>query len=123
MVRLTVVVCVIPPPVPVTVMVLEPAAALRLTVTVIVEVPAPFIDVGLKPTVTRDPVTVPDRLMDELKPPLTVVVMVTLPDLPGDTVRDVGEAEIVKLVLVFVTVRLTVVVSTVPLPVPVTVMV
>lgn len=79
MVNFTVACCVMPPPVPVIVIVRVPAAALRLTVMVRVDVPAPLIDVGLKPSVTLEPVTVPDRLMAELKPPLTAVVMVTFP--------------------------------------------
>src|SRR5713101_8013848 len=53
MVRLTVVVCVIPPPLAVTVMGEVPVAAEEPTAMVIVELPAPpEIDVGLKLTVT-----------------------------------------------------------------------
>jgi hypothetical protein len=106
----TVAVCVTPPPVPVIVMVREPVAALRLTVMVIVEVPAPVIDAGLKLTVTLDPVTVPESLMAELKPPLTAVVMVTFPVPDGETEIDVGDAVIAKLGVTPTTVSVTVVV-------------
>jgi hypothetical protein len=119
----TVAVCVTPPPVPVIVMVREPAAALRLTVMVMVEVPAPVIDVGLKLSVTLDPVTEPDRLMAELKPPLTAVVTVTFPVPEGETEIGVGDALMVKLAVVPVTVSETVVVSTVLPEVPETVIV
>ncbi len=122
MVRATVAVWVTPPPVPVMVMVREPVAALRLTVMVMVEVPAPVIDVGLKPTVTLEPVTVPDRAMAELNPPLTAVVMVTFPVPEGETEIEVGDALMVKLGVAPTTVSETVVVSTVLPEVPVTVM-
>ena len=122
MVRATVAVCVTPPPVPVMVMVREPVVALRLTVMVMVEVPAPVIDVGLKATVTLEPVTVPDRAMAELNPPLTAVVMVTFPVPDGDTEMEVGEAVMVKLGVAPGMVSVTVVVSTVLPEVPVTVM-
>jgi hypothetical protein len=122
MVSATVAVCVTPPPVPVIVMVREPVVALRLTVMVIVEVPAPVIDVGLKLTVTREPVTVPDRLTAELKPPLTAVVIVTFPLPEGETEIVVGDALMVKLGDAPITVSETVVVSTVLPEVPFTVM-
>ena len=122
MVNATVAVCVIPPPVPVMVMVREPVAALRLTVMVMVEDPVPVMDVGLKLTVTREPLTVPLRLTGELNPPLTVLVMVTFPVLPGETLRDDGDVAKLKPELVLVTVTFTVVVSTVLPEVPVTVM-
>jgi hypothetical protein len=122
MVSATVAVCVTPPPVPVIVIVREPAAALRLTVMVMVEVPAPVIDVGLKLRVTLDPVTEPDSLMAELKPPLTAVVIVTFPVFEGETEIEVGDALMVKLGVAPGTVSETVVVSTVLPEVPVTVM-
>src|SRR5579863_2456604 len=103
-------------------MVREPVAALRLTVMVMVEVPAPVMDVGLKLTETLEPVTEPDRPIAELKPPLTVVVMVTLPVVPRVTLRDVGLALRVKLGFAPGMVSETVVVSTVLPEVPVTVM-
>lgn len=121
-VRPTVAVCVIPPPFPVIVIVLEPVAAFRFTVIVIVEVPAPVIDDGLKLTETRDPLTEPVRAMDELKPPLTVVVMVTFPVLLRFTVKEVGDALIPKPGVTPEIVSVTVVVSTVLPEVPVTVM-
>ena len=102
----------------------EPVAALRLTVIVMVDVPEPgaAMEVGLKLTVTREPVTAPDKPMAELKPPLTVVVMVTFPVVDRVTVREMGEALMVKLGLAPGTVSETVVVSTVLPEVPVTVM-
>ena len=113
-----------PPPVPVIVMVRVPVAALRLTVMVIVEVPAPgaAIDAGLKLSVTLEPVTVPDRLTAELKPPLTAVLIVTVPVLEGETEIDVGDALRVKVGVAPGMVSVTVVVSTVLPEVPVTVM-
>jgi hypothetical protein len=66
-----------------------------------------------------------DNAMDELKPPETLVVIVTLPELPRFTVREVGEAPMVKSGLppAAVTVRETVVVRVRPPPLPVTVIV
>ena len=63
---------------------------------VIVEVPAPVIEVGLKPTVT--PVGWPDAdsVIAESKPPVTELVMVELPALPCTTETELGEAEILK---------------------------
>ena len=46
MVRVTVVVCVLPPPTPLTVMVWTPIVALAPTLTVIVEVPEPGAGIG-----------------------------------------------------------------------------
>lgn len=70
-------VCVTPPPVAVTVMVCVPVVARRLTVMVIVELPAPpLIGFGLKPTWTRDGTPEAERLIEELNPPVTVVVRV-----------------------------------------------
>ncbi len=121
-VRLTVAVWVVLPPVPVTVMVELPAAAEEATVMVIVEVPEPgaAIEVGLKATVT--PVGWPEAesAIAELKLPEIVVVMVTLPEPPWAIVVEVGDAEMLKPVLV--TVRVTVVVWVELPPVPVTVM-
>ena len=80
------------------------------------------MDVGLKLSVTLEPVTVPDRLTAELKPPVTAVETVTLPVAPGETERDVGDALRVKLGVAPGMVSVTVVVSTVPPEVPVMVM-
>jgi len=104
-------------------MVEVPLLALRFTVIVMVDVPEPGagIGFGLKPTVTRDGTPLADKLMDELKPPEIVVVIVEWPELPLVTVTDVGDALMVKLGLVPVTVRVTVVVATRLPEVPVTV--
>lgn len=60
---------------------------------VAVEVPVPVMDAGLKPTVT--PVGWPDAesTTAESKPPLTVLVMVLVPELPTTTETEVGDAE------------------------------
>jgi len=76
---------------------------------------------GLKLTVTRLGWPLAVKAIDESKPPETVVVIVDLPESPGSIVRDVGDALMVKLGLVPVTVRETVVVSLVLPEVPVTV--
>ena len=93
-----------------------------MTVMVMVDVPAPVIDVGLKLTVTLVPVTEPDSAIAEPKPPLTVVVMVTLPVFPRATESEVGDAAMVKFGVAPVMVRETVVVATVLPEVPLTVM-
>jgi hypothetical protein len=125
MVSVTVVVCVTPPPVPLMVMVRVAVEALLLTVTVIVDVPEPGagIEVGLKLTVTRDPWPLADKAMAELKPPEIAVVIVDLPEVPRETLRDVGEALMVKLGFVPVTVSVTVVLAVVLPEVPFTVIV
>jgi len=81
-VNVTVVVSVVLPEVPDTVMLYVPVAVDAATVKVIVELPAPVIEVGLKPTVT--PVGWPDafKVMAELNPPVTVLVTVDVPELP-----------------------------------------
>jgi hypothetical protein len=90
-----------------------------------VEEPAPGAGMvlGLKLTVTLLGWPVADKAMAELKPPEIVVVIVEWPELPGLTVIDVGDALMVKLGAVPVTVRETVVVSLVLPEVPVTVIV
>jgi len=95
-VNVTVVVSVVLPEVPDTVMLYVPVAVDAATVKVIVELPAPVIEVGLKPTVT--PVGCPDalKLMAELNPPVTVLVTVDVPELPCTTETEVGEAERLK---------------------------
>jgi hypothetical protein len=124
-VSVTVVVWVTPPPLPVTVIVEVPVLALRFTVSVIVEVPDPgaAIGFGLKLAVTRDGRPLADSVIAALKPPEIVVVIVDFPELPLEIVSDDGEALMVKLGLVPVTVSDTVVVSTVLPEVPVTVIV
>lgn len=125
MVRPTVVVCVSPPPLPVTVIVYVPALALLFTVTVMVDDPEPGAGMvlGLKLTVTLLGWPLADKAMDELKPPEMAVVIVEWPEFPGVIVSDVGDALMVKLGFVPVTVRETVVVSLVLPEVPVTVIV
>ena len=105
------------------VMVRVPVDALRLTVTVIVEVPEPgaAMELGLKDTVTPLPAPEADKLIPELKPPETAVVIVEVPELRRATVRDVGDAPIEKLGFVPVTVSVNVVVSVVLQEVPLTV--
>jgi hypothetical protein len=66
------------------------------TVIVMVEVPAPVIDVGLKLTVTPDGWPEADKEMVELKPPVTVLVIVEVPELPCATETEAGEAERLK---------------------------
>ena len=69
------------------------------TVTVMVELPDPGAGIGsgLKLTVVPDGTPEAERVTALLKPPLMVVVIVTVPWLPCWMVRDAGEAEIVKL--------------------------
>lgn len=119
----TVVVCVTPPPVPVMVMVWFPVRPFLPTLIVIVDVPDPgaAMEVGLKVTVWALPCPEADKLMAELKPPETAVVIVTLPELFRATLIVLGDALMVKLGFVPVTVSETVVVSTVLPDVPVTV--
>ena len=66
------------------------------TVIDIVEVPVPVIEDGLNPMVT--PVGCPeaDKVTPESKPPLTVLVMVELPALPGAMETEDGDVESVK---------------------------
>ena len=124
MVKATVVVCVTPPPVAVTVTLEVPVVAVLLAVNVSVELPLPgaAMEAGLKLAVT--PAGRPDAESDTaaLKPPLTVVEMVLLPELPCVTERLVGEALTVKFgVAAATTVSATVVVWVTPPPVAVTV--
>lgn len=64
---------------------------------VMVEVPAPVIEVGLKPTVTSAGWPVADKAMTPLKPPVTVLVIVEVPKWPCATVTEEGEADRLKL--------------------------
>ena len=93
------------------------------TVIVIVELPLPgaAIGLGLKLTVVPDGIPEAERLIELLKPPLILVVIVELPWLPCGMFRDDGEAEIVKLGGA-TTVSVTVVFCWIPPPLPVTVM-
>ena len=99
-----------------------PRVARLLTRMVIVEVPAPVIEVGLKLMVTRLPCPDADNAIAELNPPLTVEVMVTVPEVPRVTVIEEGDALMENPAAVPVTVSVTVVVWTVLPEVPVTVM-
>jgi hypothetical protein len=123
-VSVTVVVWVTPPPVPVTVMVRVPVRARLLTLTVIVEEPAPgaATELGLRLMLTLVPPPEADKLIAELKPPEIAVVMVDVPELPRVMLRELGEALIVKLGFVPVTVKVTVVVCAMLPEVPLTVM-
>ena len=67
------------------------------TLIVITEVPAPVIDVGLKTTETPVGWPVADREIAESNPPVTVLVILEVPELPCDTETVAGEAEMLKL--------------------------
>ena len=84
MVSAIVVVCVVVPPVAVTVMFAGPVVAVLLAVNVRVELPLPgaAIEGGLKVAVTPAGNPEADNETAELKPPLTVVEIVELPELP-----------------------------------------
>lgn len=101
-----------------------PVLAFRPTLTVMVNVPEPgaAMELGLKVTVCALPCPEADRLIAELKPPETAVVIVEVPELPLATLIDVGDALTVKFGVVPVTVSETVAVSTVLPEVPVTLM-
>jgi hypothetical protein len=89
---------------------------------VIVELPAPpEIDVGLKLTVTPLGAPEAENEIAELNPPIAVVVIVEVPELPVATLTAVGEADTVKS-LDALMVRLTVAVCVIPPPLAVTVM-
>ena len=92
----TAVVSVVPPEVPVTVMLYVPATVDEATVIVRVEVPSPVIEVGLKPTVTPVGWPVAVKETAESKPPVTVLVIVDVPELPCATETEAGEAERLK---------------------------
>ena len=110
--RVTVVVCVTPPPLAVIVMVRFPGLPFLPTLTVMVDVPEPgaAMELGLKVTVWALPCPEADKLIAELKPPEMPVVILDVPELLRATLIDVGDALMVKLGVVPVTVRETVVV-------------
>ena len=118
----TVTVWLVLPFLPVMVMVRLPVVARLVVEMVSVEVPAPVIDDGLKVAVSPLPRPEAVSVMAELKPPVTALVIVTVPELPRSMVSEVGEALIEKPAVVPVTVSETVVVSTVLPEVPETVM-
>ena len=81
------------------------------------------MELGVKVTLCALPCPDADRLIAELNPPETVVVIVEVPELPRVTLMELGDAPTVKLGDVPVTVSDTVVVSEVLPDVPFTVMV
>src|SRR5580704_5541222 len=95
-VSVTVVVSVVLPEVPVTVMGYTPGTVDAATVIVMVEVPAPVIEVGLKPTVTPVGWPLADKVTVESKPPVTAEVIVDVLLLPCTTETPVGEADRLK---------------------------
>jgi hypothetical protein len=102
-----------------------PVEAFLPTLTVIIDEPDPgaAMELGLKVTVWLLPCPEADRVIAELKPPVTAVVIVAVPDEFRATVIDVGEAEMVKAAATLeVTVSETVAVCVRPPPVPVIVM-
>src|SRR5579872_900858 len=122
MVRAIVVVCVTPPPVAVTVMVAVPVVSVLLAVKVRVELPLPgaAMEAGLKLAVTPAGRPDADKETAELKPPLTVVEIVLLPEVPCVTDKLAGDAPIVKSGVAAATmVRAIVAVSVMPPPVAV----
>jgi hypothetical protein len=104
---------VIPPPLAFTVTFVVPVVAVALAEKVRVELPLPGapMDAGLKLAVTPAGRPEAESEIAELKPPLTVVEIVLLPEPPWATDRLVGDALSVKLGLAAAfTVRATVVV-------------
>lgn len=85
-----------PPADPVTVMTDVVALVDGPVVIVMTEAPAPVIEVGLKLTLTPVGSLVADRIMTELKPLLAVLVMVEIPEPPGQTVTGPDDAERTK---------------------------
>ena len=121
----TMVVCVMPPPLAITVMVRLPIRARELVFMVMVELPEPgaAMELGLKVTVSPLPSPEADKLIAELKPPETAVVIVEVAELFLPRVTELGDALTVKFGETPVTFNETVVVSVVLPEVPVTVMV
>lgn len=117
-----------PPPVPITVKELDPVEAPPATETTIADVPVPGapIEEGVKVTVTWSGSADVVKEMAESKPFSAVVVIVEVPELPGPTLSEMGDAVIVKfplVVVVVVMVKLTEVVDVRAPLVPVTVIV
>jgi hypothetical protein len=90
---------VIPPPLAVTVTLVVPVVAVLLAERVRVELPLPGAAMlpGLKLAVTPEGRPEADNEIAELKPPLTKVEMVLVPELPWATDKLVGEALRLKL--------------------------
>ena len=97
-VRTIVVVCVTPAPVADRVMFAVPVVAVLLAERVRVELPPPgaAMEAGLKLAVTPAGNPEADNATAELKPPLTVVETVVLPEVPWVTLNDAGEAVMLK---------------------------
>ena len=97
-VREMVAVWTVPPPLAFTVTVAVPDVAVLLAVNVRVELPLPgaAIELGLKLTVTPAGKPEAESETAELNPPLMVVDIVEVPELPWATDRLVGEALTVK---------------------------
>lgn len=91
-------VCVTPPPVAVTVTLDVPVVAVPLAMNVSIELPLPGapIEAELKLAVTPEGKPEADNEIAELNPPLTLVVIVELPDAPCARVRLEGDAFTVK---------------------------
>jgi hypothetical protein len=70
-----------------------PAATVDPTAIVMVEVPVPVIEVGLKETVTPLGWPLALNTTGVLNPPVVVLVIVEVPDLPCATDTDEGLAE------------------------------
>ena len=97
-VRAIVAVCVTPPPLAVTVRLLVPAVAVLLAAKARADFPplGVVMLVGLNVAVTPEGSPDTERESAELKPPLTVVAMVLLPEPPCATERLAGEAVTAK---------------------------
>jgi len=98
MVRAIVVVCETLPPVAVMVMLAVPVVAVLLAEKVRVELPPPgaAMETGLKLAVTPAGNPEADNETAELKPPLTVVEIVEVPEEPWVTLSEAGVAVTVK---------------------------
>ena len=92
----TVVVSTMLPAVPVTMMLNVPVAVDEATVINIVDVPAPVIKVGLNPMLTPAGWPLALKETTESKPPVTLLLMVDVPELPCTTDTEVGEVEMLK---------------------------
>ncbi len=113
---------VMPPPVAVTVIGYVASLVACVTSNVTMELPEPGAGTGLtlKPTVVPDGTPAAESVIAELKPPLTAMLRVEVPDRVCCTLNEAGEPEIAKSDPA-VTVRFTVVFLVIPPPVAVTV--
>jgi hypothetical protein len=124
-VKVTAVVCVVPPPVPLIITLDVPVGVEAPVVSVSVEVPDPgaATEVGLNVAVVPVGSNEADSAIAALNPLKAVVVMVVVPEFPCTTVTVVGDSVIVKSGVGRVTVKVTAAVWVVlpPMPVIVTV--